>query len=58
MCGRVVQKTPLSEIHVLVETVNPVPNTAPTYNGARTDSLPIVRLDREGGNGGAAHFLP
>ena len=47
MCGRVVQKTPLGEIRVLFETVNPVPNTAPTYNGAPTDTLPIVRLDRE-----------
>jgi hypothetical protein len=35
MCGRVVQKTPLSEIRVFFETVNPVPNAAPTYNGAR-----------------------
>ena len=48
MCGRVVQKTPISEIRVLFETVNPVPNAAPTYNGAPTDTLPIVRLDRDG----------
>jgi len=48
MCGRVVQKTPMSEIRVLFETVNPVPNAAPTYNGAPTDNLPIVRLDRDG----------
>ena len=48
MCGRVVQKTPLSEIRVLFETVNPVPNEAPTYNGAPTDTLRIVRLDRDG----------
>jgi putative SOS response-associated peptidase YedK len=48
MCGRVVQKTPLSEIRVLFETVNPVPNAAPTYNGAPTDTLPVVRLDRDG----------
>src|SRR5258708_2105444 len=34
MCGRVAQKTPLGEIRVLFETVNPVPNAAPTYNGA------------------------
>jgi len=38
MCGRVVQKTPLSEIRVLFETVNPVPNAARTYNGAPTDN--------------------
>src|SRR5258707_14727276 len=48
MCGRVVQKPPLGEIRVLFETVNPVPNAAPTYNGAPTDTLPVVRLDREG----------
>ena len=48
MCGRVVQKTPLSEIRVLFENVNPVPNAAPTYNGAPTDTLPVVRLDRDG----------
>jgi putative SOS response-associated peptidase YedK len=48
MCGRVVQKTPLGEIRVLFETVNSVPNTAPTYNGAPTDTLPVVRLDGEG----------
>ena len=47
MCGRVVQKTPMSEIRVLFETINPVPNAAPTYNGAPTDTLPIVRLDRD-----------
>jgi putative SOS response-associated peptidase YedK len=48
MCGRVVQKTPLGEIRVLFETTNPVPNTAPTFNGAPTDRLPVVRLDRDG----------
>ena len=34
MCGRVVQKTSLGEIRVLFETVDPVPNAAPTYKGA------------------------
>jgi putative SOS response-associated peptidase YedK len=48
MCGRVVQKTPMSEIRVLFETANPVPNAAATYNGAPTDTLPVVRLDRDG----------
>ena len=48
MCGRVVQKTPLNEIRVLFETVNPVPNAAPTFNGAPTDTLPVVRLDHDG----------
>src|SRR4051794_40815762 len=48
MCGRIVQRTPIGEIRVLFETVNPLPNTAPTYNGAPTDNLPIIRLDRDG----------
>ena len=48
MCGRVVQKTPLAEIRVLFETVNPVPNAAATYNGAPTQNLAVVRLDPEG----------
>src|SRR3954469_5630918 len=48
MCGRTVQKTPLGEIRILFETVNPVPNAAPNYNAAPTDTLPVVRLDREG----------
>jgi putative SOS response-associated peptidase YedK len=48
MCGRVVQKTPLHEIRVLFETVNPVPNMAANYNGAPTQSLAIVRLDSDG----------
>ena len=47
MCGRTVQKTPLGEIRVLFETMNPVPNAAPNYNAAPTDTLPVVRLDRE-----------
>src|SRR5947208_6693867 len=48
MCGRTVQKTPLGEIRVLFETVNPIPNAAPNYNAAPTDTLPVVRLDRDG----------
>jgi SOS response associated peptidase (SRAP) len=48
MCGRTFQKTPLSEIRVLFGTVNPLPNFAPTYNAAPTDTLPVVRLDRDG----------
>ena len=47
MCGRTVQKTPLGEIRVLFETVNPLPNAAPNYNAAPTDTLPVVRLDQE-----------
>jgi putative SOS response-associated peptidase YedK len=48
MCGRVIQNTPLGEIRVLFETVNAVPNSAPNYNGAPTQQLPVVRLDEEG----------
>src|SRR3954452_24338316 len=48
MCGRVVQKTPLAEIRVLFETVNPVPNMAATYNDAPTQNLAVVRLDGDG----------
>src|SRR3954463_15636582 len=48
MCGRTVQKTPLGEIRVLFETVNPIPNAAANYNTAPTDTLPVVRLDQEG----------
>ncbi len=47
MCGRVVHKTPLGEIRVMFETVNTVPNSAASYNAAPTDTLPVVRLDRE-----------
>jgi hypothetical protein len=38
MCGRVVHKTPLGEIRVMFETVNPVPNSAANYNAAPTDT--------------------
>ena len=48
MCGRMVQKTPLAEIRVLFETVNPVPNMAANYNGAPTQNLAVVRLDPDG----------
>ena len=46
--ARAFQKTPLGEIQNLFGTVNPVPNAAPNYNAAPTDTLPILRLDREG----------
>lgn len=45
MCGRFVQKTPLGEIRVLFETANAVPNMAPRYNAAPTDSLAVVRFN-------------
>jgi putative SOS response-associated peptidase YedK len=45
MCGRFVQKTPLGEIQVLFETVNPVPNAPPHYNAAPTQNLAVVRYN-------------
>jgi putative SOS response-associated peptidase YedK len=45
MCGRFVQKTPLGDIQVLFETVNPVPNAPPRYNAAPTDTLAVVRCN-------------
>ena len=48
MCGRVVQRTPLHNISVLFETVNPIPNAAATCNGAPTQTLPVVRLNQDG----------
>jgi putative SOS response-associated peptidase YedK len=45
MCGRFVQKTPLGAIRVLFDTANPVPNMAPRYNAAPTDSLAVVRFN-------------
>jgi putative SOS response-associated peptidase YedK len=48
VCGRIIVRTPLAEIGNLFETTNPVPNMAPNYNGAPTDNLPVVRLDRDG----------
>jgi putative SOS response-associated peptidase YedK len=48
MCGRVVQKTPLSEIRALFETVNPILNSPPNFKAEPTQILPVVRLDQEG----------
>src|SRR5437764_15173607 len=45
MCGRFVQKTPLSEIRVLFGTANPVPNAPPHYNAAPTQDLAVVRYN-------------
>jgi len=45
MCGRFVQKTPLGDIRVLFETVNPVPNAPPHYNAAPTQDLAVVRYN-------------
>jgi putative SOS response-associated peptidase YedK len=45
VCGRFVQKTPLGQIQVMFETANPLPNIAPRYNAAPTDSLAVVRCN-------------
>jgi putative SOS response-associated peptidase YedK len=45
MCGRFVQKTPLGVIQGLFETSGPVPNLAPRFNAAPTDSLAVVRFN-------------
>jgi putative SOS response-associated peptidase YedK len=44
------QTTPLNEIQALFETVNPVPNAVPNYNGAPGQYLPVVRLDPSTGS--------
>ena len=46
------QTPPLGEIRVLFETMNPVPNAAPTYNGAPTrhDSRPPTASISSGGS--------
>jgi len=45
MCGRFVQETPLGEIQVLFETMNPVPNAPARYNAAPTQDLAVVRFN-------------
>src|SRR5256714_2016739 len=45
MCGRFVQKTPLGDIRILFETMNPVPNAPARYNAAPTHDLAVVRYN-------------
>ena len=49
MCGRYVVATPPDEMQRLFETVNAVPNMAPTWNMAPTRLAPVVRLHPETG---------
>ena len=49
MCGRYVVVTPPDELQRLFETVNAVPNMAPTWNMAPTRLAPVVRLHPETG---------
>jgi putative SOS response-associated peptidase YedK len=48
MCGRTIQKTPLGEIRVLFETVNPIPNAAPNYNATPTPCPSSGSTERDG----------
>jgi putative SOS response-associated peptidase YedK len=51
MCGRVRLSSDVSEIKIAfgIASERPMPNFAPTWNGAPTDQLPIVRLDAKAG---------
>ena len=50
MCGRVRLSSDVSELKIRfsIPPDRPLPNFAPTYNGAPTDNLPVVRLDTDG----------
>ena len=41
-------RRPRSARSAFYSRVNPIPNAAPNYNAAPTDTLPVVRLDRDG----------
>jgi putative SOS response-associated peptidase YedK len=47
MCGRFHISTAAAELARLFGTKNPFLNTAPRYNAAPTDKLPVVLLDRK-----------
>jgi hypothetical protein len=51
MCGRVRLSSDVSEIKLVfsIPVHRPTPNFAPTWNGAPTDQLPIVRFDPKAG---------
>jgi putative SOS response-associated peptidase YedK len=50
MCGRVRLSSDVSELKIRfsIPEDRPLPNFAPTWNGAPTDNLPVVRLDPDG----------
>jgi putative SOS response-associated peptidase YedK len=50
MWGRVRLSTDVSELKITfpIPEGRPLPNFAPTWNGAPTDNLPVVRLDWDG----------
>jgi putative SOS response-associated peptidase YedK len=51
MCGRVRLSSDVSELRLVfsIPPQRPSPNFAPTWNGAPTDQLPIVRFDTKAG---------
>ena len=51
MCGRVRLSSDVSEIKLVfsVPPHRPTPNFPPTWNGAPTDTLPVVRYDAKAG---------
>ena len=51
MCGRVRLSSDVSEIKLVfsIPAHRPTPNFPPTWNGAPTDQLPIVRFDKRAG---------
>jgi putative SOS response-associated peptidase YedK len=51
MCGRVRLSSDVSEIKLVfsIPAHRPTPNTAPSWNVAPTDSLPVVRFDAKAG---------
>src|SRR5258707_12356281 len=52
MCGRAKLETDVSEIKIAfrIPPEYPTPNFAPSWNGAPTDNLPIVRDDVKAGS--------
>jgi putative SOS response-associated peptidase YedK len=50
MCGRVRLSSDVSELKIRfsIPEDRPPPNFAPAWNGAPTDNMPVVRLDRDG----------
>jgi putative SOS response-associated peptidase YedK len=48
MCGRVVTEDATQRNLGAVQNGEPGPERRPTYNDAPTDTLPVVRLDRDG----------
>lgn len=48
MCGRFTNKLSWSEIHALYRLTDTRPNIQPRYNIAPTQSVPVIRLGRDG----------